>query len=105
MVPGVRHWVSGGETGCSGPTQDFAGPTQEELEARNWSQVDLAEIMGRPQRLISEIIQGKRAITAETAQQLSKALGTSAEFWLNLENMYRLSKAPVEAKLMAHASG
>lgn len=65
---------------------------QDELEARHWSQIELAEIMGRPQRLISEIIQGKKAITAETAQQLGKALGTSAEFWLNLESMYQLSK-------------
>ena len=65
---------------------------QDELESRNWSQIELAEIMGRPQRLISEIIQGKKAITAETAQQLGKALGTSAEFWLNLESMYQLSK-------------
>ena len=36
---------------------------REELEARNWSQTELAEIMGRPVRLINEIIAGKKAIT------------------------------------------
>ena len=40
---------------------------REELEARNWSQTELAEIMGRPVRLINEIIAGKKAITPETA--------------------------------------
>ena len=40
---------------------------RDELEARNWSQTEFAEIIGRPVRLINEIIAGKRAITPETA--------------------------------------
>ena len=36
---------------------------KEELEARAWTQTDLAEILGRPQRVVSEIIHGKRAIS------------------------------------------
>lgn len=65
---------------------------REELEARGWTQVELAEIMGRPPRLINEIIAGKKSITPETAIQLGEALGTGAEIWINLEGQYQLSK-------------
>ncbi len=65
---------------------------KEELEARGWSQVELADIMGRPPRVVSEIIAGKRAITPETAKGLGAALGTGATFWINLEGSYQLSK-------------
>jgi len=67
----------------------------EELEARGWSQIELAEILGRPPRLISEIIAGKRAITPETAKGLAAAFGTSAQVWMNLETSYQLSKARI----------
>jgi HTH-type transcriptional regulator/antitoxin HigA len=69
-----------------------------ELEERGWSQQDLAAIIGRPEQVISEIIRAKKQITAETAQQLAKAFGTSAEFWLNLEMQYQLNQAEKEAK-------
>lgn len=65
---------------------------REELEARMWSQQELADILGRPPRLISELISGKRAITPETARGLAEAFGTSAEYWMNLESQYQLSK-------------
>ena len=45
---------------------------REELEARGWTQADLAKILGRPQHLISEIIDGKRAVTAEVARGLGE---------------------------------
>ncbi|MCL4687876.1 MAG: HigA family addiction module antidote protein [Burkholderiales bacterium] len=64
----------------------------DELEARGWSQVELAEILGRPPRLISEIIAGKRAITPETAMGLAAAFGTSPQVWMNLETSYQLSR-------------
>ena len=66
---------------------------RDELEARDWTQADLAFILGRPLQTINEIIAGKRAITIETAKGLAKAFGTSAEFWMNLETAYRLSQA------------
>lgn len=68
---------------------------REELEAREWSQQELADILNRPPRLISELLSGKRAITPETARGLSDAFGTSAEYWLNLESQYQLSKVKV----------
>ena len=69
------------------PPGDFL---REELEARGWSQVEFAEILGRPLKLVNEIIVGKKRITPETAKELGAALGTSAELWLNLEVAYRL---------------
>jgi len=65
---------------------------RDELDARGWSQTELAEIIGRPVRLVNEIIAGKRTITPETAIQLGDSLGTGAELWMNLESQYQLSR-------------
>ena len=65
---------------------------KEELEARSWSQIELAEIMGRPARVVSEIISGKRTITPETARGLGAAFGTGPTFWINVEGAYQLFK-------------
>jgi addiction module HigA family antidote len=62
----------------------------EELGARNWTQVHLAALMGRPVQTINEIIKGKKRITPQTALQLAEALDTSPQFWMNLETNYRL---------------
>jgi HTH-type transcriptional regulator/antitoxin HigA len=67
---------------------------REEIEAREWSQTDFGRILGRPVKVVNEILNGKRAITPETAQEISRALGTSAQVWLNLESAYRLSLLP-----------
>jgi addiction module HigA family antidote len=61
-----------------------------ELDARSWTQKDLAEIMNRPPQAINEIIRGVKQITPEIAHDLSEALGTSPDFWANLEFKYRL---------------
>jgi len=66
---------------------------REELEARGWTQTDLAEIIGRPLTVVNEIANGKRGITPETALGLGEAFGTGAEFWMNLENLYQIWKA------------
>lgn len=65
---------------------------RDELEARGWTQTDLAKILGRPRRLIREILDGKRAINAETAWGLGDAFGIDPQFWLNLESAYQLSR-------------
>jgi len=64
-----------------------------ELDARGWTQKDLAGIMGRPPQAINEIVKGSKQITPETALELAEAFGTSAEFWTNLEAGYRLALA------------
>lgn len=67
---------------------------RDELEARGWTQGDLAEIMGRPVQAVSEIVSGKKQITTQTALELAKAFGDDdALYWMNLENMYRLAQA------------
>lgn len=66
---------------------------RREIEERDWTQKVLAEIIGRPPQAISEIIRGEKQITPETALELSAALGTSPEFWMNLETNYRLHLA------------
>ncbi len=57
------------------------------------SQSRLAREMGVPPRRINEIVHGKRAITADTAVRLARALGTSEHFWLTLQADYDLTEA------------
>lgn len=61
----------------------------ETLDALGMSQTELAKRMGRPIKTINEIIQGKAAITPETALQLEQVLHIPASFWLNREQHYR----------------
>jgi len=71
----------------------------EEIEVRGISQKELARRMGRPLNAINEIINGKKAITAETALQLEEAMPEiPARFWLNLETDYQLTKALLNKK-------
>ena len=79
-------------TAIKGPAR-VTGPGQiikREIEARGWTQNDLAKIMGRPVQAISEIVGGIKQITPSTALELAEAFGTSAELWVNLEANYRL---------------
>ena len=57
------------------------------------SQRQLAAQMGRPQQAINEIIRGRKALTAETALDLERVLGTPASVWVRLEGDYRLALA------------
>ena len=59
------------------------------------TQVALAQHIGVPLQRVNEIIRGKRGITPETAWLLSQALGTTPQFWMNLQDAYDLtSKRP-----------
>ena len=62
---------------------------REELEYYGWEQKDLAEIMGRTEKNISQLITNKAPVTYETACQLSKVFKQSVQFWLNLDANYR----------------
>jgi HTH-type transcriptional regulator / antitoxin HigA len=70
------------------PPGDFI---REEIEARGWTQGDLAKILDRPERMVSQLIAGKKQITPETARGLAEAFGTDALYWMNLDSAYRLS--------------
>lgn len=74
----------------------------DELEARGWTQTEFAEIIDRPLRLVNEIVNGKRGITPETARGLGAALGTSAEFWMNLDTAYQLWKTTEDVSPIEH---
>ncbi len=76
------------------PPGDFI---KEEIDARGWTQNDLADITGKSVRLISEVISGKRAVTPDTARALADAFGTSAQIWMNMESAYQLSKLNADA--------
>lgn len=77
---------------------------QSELDKRGWNQAEFAEIIGRPGRLVSEILSGKRALTPETAREFAAALGTTPQFWIDLEATYQLSKtAPISDKISRKA--
>lgn len=65
----------------------------DEIVERNWTQSEFAEIIRRPIRVVNEIISGKKAITPDTARELAAALGTSPQYWLNLQTAYDLWKA------------
>ena len=63
-----------------------------QLEARGWTQQELADQIGRPVQTISMIVNGHKAITAETALQLQEAFGASASMWMGLEADWQLYK-------------
>src|SRR5436309_12089363 len=65
---------------------------RDELDARGWTQGDLAQIMDRPVQVVNELIAGKKQITPETAMGLAKAFGDDdALYWMNLDSVYRLA--------------
>ena len=65
----------------------------EMLGERRISQVRLAREIGVPPGLIGEIVRGHRAITADTALRLARVLGTTAQFWLRLQEAHDLERA------------
>jgi addiction module HigA family antidote len=65
----------------------------DELEALEMTPTQLAHTLHVPPNRIYQILSGKRAMTADTALRLGQWLGTSAEFWLNLQKLYELRLA------------
>jgi len=72
---------------------------QDELDERSISQTRLAHHLRILPKTINEICRGKRGISTEMAVMLSKALGSSPEFWLNLQKNWELGR--VEAKRLS----
>jgi addiction module HigA family antidote len=69
---------------------------EEFLRPMSISQYRLAKDISVPQRRISEITQGKRSITADTALRLGRYFRMEAQFWLNLQSRYDLLRAENE---------
>jgi antitoxin HigA-1 len=66
---------------------------EEFMKPLGLSARQLAEKIGVPPNRLSEIIRERRSVTADTAIRLSLHFGTTAQFWLNLQNAHDLSKA------------
>ncbi len=69
----------------------------EELEALDMSAAELARKMSVPTNRVTQILNGTRAITGDTALRLAHFFGTSAQFWLNLQSLYDLRVAEEKA--------
>ena len=66
---------------------------KEVLEELGLTQAALARRIGRSEQAISELVHGKRAITAEIALSLEEVTAVGAHVWMNLESGYRLTLA------------
>ena len=69
----------------------------EELEALEMSAAELARQIDVPTNRVTQILNGTRAVTGDTALRLAHFFGTSAEFWLNLQSLYELRLAEEKA--------
>lgn len=65
----------------------------DELEELGLTPAELACTLGVPANRISQILAGKRSITADTALRLGRYFGTSPDFWMNLQKTYDLDLA------------
>lgn len=66
---------------------------REELDARGWSQRDLAYILGTPEQAVNMIVSGKRGISPDMAKALGEAFDVSAEYFANLQQAHEMSNA------------
>lgn len=82
MLHTKRKPVSPGEM----LVEEFLGPM-------GLTQSALAEAMGVPRKLVNELCNGRRAVTADTALILARVFGNSAEFWLNTQRRTDLWEA------------
>jgi addiction module HigA family antidote len=74
----------------------------EQLQVVNISAAELSRKLNVPTNRITEIMNGQRAITGDTALRLGHFFGTSAEFWLNLQKLYELRLAEQKAGSIIH---
>ena len=65
----------------------------EELKELGMSAAELARQVNVPTNRVTEILNGRRAITGDTALRLAHFFGTTAEFWLNLQSLYEIRLA------------
>lgn len=63
---------------------------EEFLDPLGISQYRLAKAIGKPQSAVSDIVHGKRTITPDMAYLIGTALGTTPDFWLQLQTTYQL---------------
>lgn len=86
------------------PTSPGEMLEEEFLEPMGLTQTELAQRMGVPVQSVNLLVRGKREVTARTALLLAEALGTTPEFWLNLQMRRNLWLARQELGRRGHAS-
>src|SRR6202050_972829 len=69
----------------------------EELETLDMSAAELARKLRVPTNRVTQILNGTRSVTGDTALRLGHFFGTSAQFWLNLQSLYELRVAQQKA--------
>ena len=70
---------------------------QDEIDALDMSASAFAAALDVPANRITAVLNGDRAITADTALRLAHYLGTSAEFWLKLQKTFELREAEIKS--------
>ena len=80
-----------------GPIHPGVTLREDFMEPLGLSANGLAGALGVPQNRISDIVRGRRGVTADTALRLERAFGVSAAFWLNLQSHYELEVARRDA--------
>lgn len=74
---------------------------EEFLTPLGLSATALAGELGVPANRLTELVAGRRGMTADTALRLANRFGTSPEFWMNLQSLHDLSKAVLAARSAA----
>ena len=65
---------------------------KDDLDALSMSAAELARRIDVPASRITETLNGRRAVTGDTALRLGRFFGTSGEFWLNLQKLHELRR-------------
>ena len=92
------------------PTHPGAVLREDFLEPMGMSQYALAKAIAVPQIRVSEVVNGKRAVTPDTALRLARYFGTSAELWTGMQASYDLETArdrvgaEIEARIQPRAA-
>jgi HTH-type transcriptional regulator / antitoxin HigA len=73
----------------------FYNPTpaefiKEQMEVRDWTQEDLADVLGYSVQTVIKLLKNRSSITIDVAKALGKAFNQTPQYWLNLDNIYRL---------------
>jgi addiction module HigA family antidote len=81
------------------PTHPGEVLLEEFLDPLGLTQVELAQHLEIPTQRINEIVRGKRGVSPETAWLLAQALGTTPEFWINLQVSHDLATHKPDRKV------
>jgi HTH-type transcriptional regulator/antitoxin HigA len=80
---------------------DWVSPPGETIldvaEERGWTQVELAHRLGYTEKHVSQLVNGKVALSVDAALRLERVLGSPADFWLSREANYQKHLAKLQA--------